>query len=75
MVQEALSMSAYPRAVNFDVLLKDRQPSRIEFWHDNGDGTCTRLSDGLTLPQAQIIQNDWPPAHTGPQNTGSNHIS
>lgn len=35
--------------VNIDVLLKPRRSPRIEFWHNNGDGTCTRLADGLRL--------------------------
>jgi hypothetical protein len=38
-----------PRNVNFDEWLKSRQSSQIEFWRDNGDNTCTRISDGLTL--------------------------
>jgi hypothetical protein len=42
-------MTAQPRNVNLDVLVKARRAPQIEFWHDNGDGTCTRLADGLTL--------------------------
>lgn len=37
------------RIVNFDFALKTGRDGTIEFWHDNGDGTCTRVSDGLTL--------------------------
>ncbi len=51
-------MSALSRNVNFDVVLKNRQESKIEFWRNNGDGTCTRLSDGLTLTLAEY--NDLP---------------
>jgi len=42
-------MSIQPRNVNLDILLHPRRPARIEFWRNNGDGTCTRLSDGLTV--------------------------
>lgn len=47
-------MSTEPRNVTIDLLLKSRHAHRIEFWHDNGNGTCTRLADGLTLSQPQI---------------------
>ncbi|HEX3051753.1 MAG TPA: hypothetical protein VHP83_13930 [Aggregatilineaceae bacterium] len=46
-------MSALSRNVNFDVVLKNRQQSKIEFWRNNGDGTCTRLSDELTVTLAE----------------------
>lgn len=43
-------MSSEPRRIiNLDFALRSGRGGRIEFWHDNGDGTCTRLSDGLTL--------------------------
>lgn len=37
------------RLVNFDFALKTGRDGAIEFWRDNGNGTCTRLADGLTL--------------------------
>ncbi len=37
------------RIVNLDFALKTGRERGIEFWHDNGDGTCTRVQDGLTL--------------------------
>jgi hypothetical protein len=44
-------MSAQPQNVNLDKLLKTaRLP---EFWRNNGNGTCTRLSDGLTVTDAE----------------------
>ncbi|MBN1678661.1 MAG: hypothetical protein JW966_00120 [Anaerolineae bacterium] len=42
-------MSAQPRNVNIENLFQPGRAARIEFWQDNGDGTCTRLHDGLTL--------------------------
>ena len=42
-------MDKQSRNVNLDFLLRSGRARRIEFWHNNGDGTCTRLSDGLTL--------------------------
>jgi hypothetical protein len=45
--QGVIIMSSQPRNVNLDMLFKSRP--KIEFWRDNGDGTCTRLADGLTL--------------------------
>lgn len=37
------------RFIHLDLALKTGRDSGIEFWHDNGDGTCTRVEDGLTL--------------------------
>ncbi|NDJ75119.1 MAG: hypothetical protein GYB65_02580 [Chloroflexi bacterium] len=37
------------RNVNWDTIMRSRRAAGIEFWRDNGNGTCTRLSDGLTL--------------------------
>jgi hypothetical protein len=39
----------HTRFVNLDMTLKTGRDSGIEFWRDNGDGTCTRVDDGLTL--------------------------
>ncbi len=35
--------------VNLEFVLRSGRSGEIEFWQDNGDGTCTRLADGLTL--------------------------
>jgi hypothetical protein len=35
--------------VNLEFALRSGRSNAIEFWRDNGDGTCTRLVDGLTL--------------------------
>jgi len=42
-------MAAQVRTINFQLALRSGRTGTIEFWHDNGNGTCTRLSDGLTL--------------------------
>lgn len=34
-------------------LFRSGRAGKIEHWRDNGDGTITRLSDGLTLTKAQ----------------------
>ncbi|MBN1200579.1 MAG: hypothetical protein JXJ20_01865 [Anaerolineae bacterium] len=51
-------MSIQSRNVNLDYLLNLRRSTRIEFWQNNGDGTTTRLSDGLTLTAEEY--NDLP---------------
>ena len=35
--------------VNLEFAVRSGRANVIEFWQDNGDGTCTRLADGLTL--------------------------
>jgi hypothetical protein len=42
-------MEEKTRFVNLEFALKSGRAGHIEFWEDNGDGTCTRVSDGLTL--------------------------
>jgi hypothetical protein len=54
-------MSTESLIVNIDLLLKPRRSPRIEFWNNNGDGTCTRLADGLILTFEQY--NQLPGAH------------
>ncbi len=42
-------MATQLRLVNFQLALRSGRAGHLEFWRDNGDGTCTRLADGLTL--------------------------
>jgi len=42
-------MSTEPRIINLEFALRSGRAGRIEFWRDNQNGTCTRISDGLTL--------------------------
>ena len=41
------------RIINLEFALRSGRGDKIEFWQDNGDGTCTRLADGLTLTYAR----------------------
>jgi hypothetical protein len=41
------------RIINLEFALRSGRAGQIEFWKDNGDGTCTRLADGLTLTYAR----------------------
>jgi hypothetical protein len=61
-IQGVSLMAAQPtQNVNLDWMLKRHQ--RPEFWRNNGDGTCTRLSDGLTLTEDEytnlLVQVDF----------------
>ncbi|MBI5959158.1 MAG: hypothetical protein HY866_10510 [Chloroflexi bacterium] len=42
-------MDTQTRIVNLEFALRSGRGGKIEFWRDNGNGTCTRISDGLTL--------------------------
>jgi hypothetical protein len=42
-------MEEKPHTVSLEFALRSGRSGAIEFWRDNGDGTCTRLADGLTL--------------------------
>jgi hypothetical protein len=46
---EGCIMQEKPHQFNFEFALRSGRSGGIEFWRDNGDGTCTRLADGLTL--------------------------
>ena len=37
------------RIINLEWALRSERAGQIEFWQNNGDGTCTRVSDGVTL--------------------------
>jgi hypothetical protein len=42
-------MNPQVRIVNLEFALRSGRGGKIEFWRDNGNGTCTRIRDGLTL--------------------------
>jgi hypothetical protein len=59
-VQTVISLIGAPamedktRAINLEFTLRMGRAHPIEFWQDNGNGTCTRLSDGMTLDAEQV---------------------
>jgi hypothetical protein len=48
-IHQEQPMSTEPRIVNLEFALRSGRAGKIEFWRDNQNGTCTRISDGLTL--------------------------
>ena len=42
-------MATQARLISFQLALRSGRAGTLEFWHDNGNGTVTRLADGLTL--------------------------
>jgi hypothetical protein len=51
--QECHIMQEKMRIINLEFALRSGRAGRIEFWQNNGNGTCTRVSDGLTLTHAR----------------------
>jgi hypothetical protein len=51
--QERHIMQQKMHIINLEFALRSGREGRIEFWRNNGDGTCTRIADGLTLTHAR----------------------
>jgi hypothetical protein len=59
-------MEEKTHVVNLDFTLRSGRSGEVEFWRDNGDGTCTRIADGLTLTYARyddLSTQQYPPVH------------
>lgn len=42
-------MASQAGTIRFELTLRSGRAGALEVWHDNGNGTVTRLADGLTL--------------------------